>query len=219
MIIIENLYPKENIQYMKKFKSLAPELYGKYVDFSKTVLNEGTLTRKEKEIIAVAVSCVTECPYCIDFHTKKAKDHGATVEELFEAILTAAAIEAEGPYAHRLQMYNASDENPKNMIYDRSDIQKLDSLTDLPAMIHSSAASFFTAATSDGKLSAKMKELIAVSVAHTTECPYAIHKHTKKARNEGCSKQELAEAVMVAALVKSGGVVTHATNMMRAFEE
>lgn len=69
-------YSPENIQLMKRFPDLAPELYQSYTAFSKAVLSDGHLTKKDKEIIAVAVSHATECPYCIDFHTKKQRKKG-----------------------------------------------------------------------------------------------------------------------------------------------
>lgn len=55
---------------------------------------------KEKQLIAVAVAHVTQCPYCIRGHTKAALRHGATAEEIMEAIWVAAEMRAGGAYAH-----------------------------------------------------------------------------------------------------------------------
>jgi AhpD family alkylhydroperoxidase len=57
-----------------------------------------------KQIIAVAVAHVTQCPYCIQGHTKAALRAGATPEELMEAIWVAAEMRAGGPYAHATLM-------------------------------------------------------------------------------------------------------------------
>ncbi|WP_203290066.1 carboxymuconolactone decarboxylase family protein [Metabacillus sp. cB07] len=211
-------YSPENIQLMKRFPDLAPELYQSYTAFSKAVLSDGHLTKKDKEIIAVAVSHATECPYCIDYHTKKAKKEGASAEELFEAVMVAAAIEAGGAYAHRMQMHRAYDGNAADAFYKSSDLADLKTMSDLTPEIGASAHAFFSKAMTAGKLSAKQKQLIAVAVAHTSECPYCIASHTAGAKQEGCSKEELAEAAMTAALLRSGGVVTHAVNMLKSFE-
>ncbi|CAM5596389.1 hypothetical protein ATER59S_03557 [Aquamicrobium terrae] len=55
---------------------------------------------KVKQLIAVAVAHVTQCPYCIKGHTKAALRHGATQQELMEAIWVAAEMRAGGAYAH-----------------------------------------------------------------------------------------------------------------------
>lgn len=51
---------------------------------------EGALSAKTKQIIAVAVAHVTQCPYCIKGHTKAARGAGATPQELMEAIWVAS---------------------------------------------------------------------------------------------------------------------------------
>lgn len=56
----------------------------------------------------------------------------------------------------------------------------------------------------DGALTAKEKELIAVAVAHTTGCSYCIDVHTKGAKKQGVSKEELAESIFVASALKAG---------------
>ena len=61
---------------------------------------DGALTTKTKQLIAVAVAHVTQCPYCIRGHTKAAMREGATREELMEAIWVAAEMRAGAAYAH-----------------------------------------------------------------------------------------------------------------------
>jgi AhpD family alkylhydroperoxidase len=53
-----------------------------------------------KQVIAVAVAHVTQCPYCIKGHTKAALRAGATGQELMEAIWVAAEMRAGGAFAH-----------------------------------------------------------------------------------------------------------------------
>ena len=65
---------------------------------------DGHLSAKTKQIVAVAVAHVTQCPYCIAGHTKAALRAGATQEELMEAIWVAAEMRAGGTYAHSALM-------------------------------------------------------------------------------------------------------------------
>ncbi len=71
---------------------------------------------------------------------------------------------------------------------------------------------FDAAAMAPGALAVKTKELIALAVAHTTQCPYCLHIHVDGARKAGCSDAEIAEAVMVAAALRAGAAVTHGTH-------
>jgi AhpD family alkylhydroperoxidase len=68
---------------------------------------------------------------------------------------------------------------------------------------------------SDG-LALATRELIAVGVAVTTQCPYCIEDHAKRAVAAGASKADIAEAVMVAAALRAGGGVTHGWKAMKA---
>lgn len=77
---------------------------------------------------------------------------------------------------------------------------------------------FGDAAFADGALPRKTKELIAVAVALTTQCPYCIEIHAKEARAFGASDAELAETAMLAAAIRAGGAVTHAAHLFAAVE-
>ncbi|USI92959.1 carboxymuconolactone decarboxylase family protein [Rhodococcus pyridinivorans] len=71
---------------------------------------------------------------------------------------------------------------------------------------------------SDG-LALATRELIAVGVAVTTQCPYCIEDHAKRAVEAGASKADVAEAVMVAAALRAGGGVTHGWKAMKAIAD
>ncbi|MGH7572581.1 MAG: carboxymuconolactone decarboxylase family protein [Gemmatimonadota bacterium] len=60
-----------------------------------------------------------------------------------------------------------------------------------------------------GALDAKTKQLIAVAVAHVTQCSYCIRGHTKAARRDGAGEQEIMEAIWVAAEMRAGGAFAH----------
>ncbi len=80
------------------------------------------------------------------------------------------------------------------------------------ALAPSTAAAFhdFGAAVfMDGALSTKTKHLIAVAVAHVTQCPYCIKGHTRAALNDGATDAELMEAIWVAAEMRAGAAFAH----------
>src|SRR5205085_11899496 len=74
---------------------------------------------------------------------------------------------------------------------------------------------FDKAAMADGAISGKYKELMALAVAFTTQCPYCIEIHAKKARGVGASDQEIAEVVTIAAALRAGAAITHGTHAMK----
>jgi AhpD family alkylhydroperoxidase len=86
----------------KRRAELAPAAHDAFQAFSRQVFAEGTLDRKTKQLIAVAVAHVTQCPHCIRGHTRAALRRGATEQELMEAIWVAAEMRAGGAYAHSL---------------------------------------------------------------------------------------------------------------------
>lgn len=71
----------------------------------------------------------------------------------------------------------------------------------------------------ESALSRKVKELIAIGVAHTTQCPYCIETHVKAARKEGATDREIAEAIFVAAALRAGGAFAHSTIAMGVLKE
>lgn len=98
------MYPSPTREIAQKRKSLTPSQQTTFEAFSKAAFAEGALSAKLKQIIAVAVAHVTQCPYCIKGHTKAALRAGATPEELMEAIWVAAEMRAGGAYAHSALM-------------------------------------------------------------------------------------------------------------------
>jgi AhpD family alkylhydroperoxidase len=71
---------------------------------------------------------------------------------------------------------------------------------------------FDKAAMADGAIPVKYKEFMALAVAFTTQCPYCIEIHAKRAREAGGSDQEIAEAVTIAAALRAGAAITHGTH-------
>lgn len=94
------LFPPATPQMSKKRAELAPDQVTAFRNFSKEVFKDGALDEKTKQLIAVAVAHVTQCPYCIKSHTKQAKMKGSSNEEIMEAIWVASEMRAGAAYAH-----------------------------------------------------------------------------------------------------------------------
>ena len=96
----DRMYPSTTSELDRKRRKLSVETATAFQDFSHKVFADGALPAKTKQIIAVAVAHVTQCPYCIKGHTRTALRHGASNEELMEAIWVAAEMRAGAAFAH-----------------------------------------------------------------------------------------------------------------------
>jgi AhpD family alkylhydroperoxidase len=214
-----HLYDKANTLHLNKLKDYAPEQVEAFDQFNEAVFQAGALSRKEKEIIAVSIAHVTECPYCINTHTRIAKKEGATLEELVEAVFVVASVEAGGAVTHSTHMQNAQDPEAQDTLYARSNLKKLSTLAKNAPVAFKGYSNFSAVSTKAGKLSTKFKEIIAVAVAHATQCPYCIDVHTKNAVKAGATQEELSEAVLVTSALLAGGAYAHLSNMFESYGE
>lgn len=108
----DTMHPRATPEIAERRRALAPDIHRAFDEFSKQVFADGALPEKTKQLIAVAVAHVTQCPYCIDGHTKLAQRKGATSEEVMEAIWVAAEMRAGGAYAHSTIALHALHEQP-----------------------------------------------------------------------------------------------------------
>lgn len=71
----------------------------------------------------------------------------------------------------------------------------------------------------DGKIPRKYRELIALAVAHVTQCVYCIEAHAKGAKKAGASREEVVETTFLAAALRAGGAAAHGTLALKLFDE
>jgi AhpD family alkylhydroperoxidase len=100
-------------------------------------------------------------------------------------------------------------------MYDMKNIQKLSTLGAKAPAAWQAFAAFDKAALADGAIPAKYKELMALAVALTTQCPYCLEIHRQKAVKAGATEEELAEVTLVAAALRAGAAVTHGTHLFK----
>src|SRR3954468_11277704 len=94
------MYDMTNLEKFKNLSELAPEAFKAFAAFDEAVIKFGVIPVKYKELMAVAVALTTQCPYCIEIHSKRAKQAGATEQELAETALLTAALRAGGAVTH-----------------------------------------------------------------------------------------------------------------------
>ncbi|MFD2191678.1 carboxymuconolactone decarboxylase family protein [Pistricoccus aurantiacus] len=97
---MDSLFPKSTSALAHQRAKLTPEADEAFKAFSKAVFADGALPKKTKQLIAVAVAHVTQCPYCIHGHTQAALKEEATAQEIMEAIWVATEMRAGGAFAH-----------------------------------------------------------------------------------------------------------------------
>src|SRR4029078_10306967 len=97
----DHYHDQADLRLLKEMKNLAPAEFEAGLNLHQIVSREDSkIPRKYRELIAIAVACTTQCPYCIEVHSKGAKAAGASREEIVEASLVAAALRAGGAATH-----------------------------------------------------------------------------------------------------------------------
>src|SRR5258705_13984351 len=99
-------------------------------------------------------------------------------------------------------------------MYNKQNLTRIKKLNELTPEVMKAFWAFDKAAVADGAIPVKYKELIAVAVALTTQCPYCIEIHSANARKAGATDAEIVEAATVAATLRAGAAVTHATHTL-----
>jgi AhpD family alkylhydroperoxidase len=98
---MSHYHDSDDVKLLREFKTLAPVELKSFVEFDRIIGREdGTIPRKYRHLIAIAVACSEQCPYCLDFHTRRAKLAGATREEVAEATMVSAALRAGAGATH-----------------------------------------------------------------------------------------------------------------------
>ena len=96
-------------------------------------------------------------------------------------------------------------------MYNKENLARIKKMNELAPELMKAFWAFDRLSVAEGAIPVKYKELIAVAVALTTQCPYCVEIHTNGARKAGATEAELVEAGMVAASLRAGASVTHTT--------
>lgn len=213
-----------DFDFAKALNSAAPTQAKAFGAFDAKAFDpaDEVLSVKVRELIAIAVAATTQCPYCMDVHVGNAKKAGASREEVARAVFVASALRAGGAYTHgflALKSYEQGAE--QEHFHEPGDTSYLRTLRQSSGGVVESYQEFGNAVfdPADEVLGVKERELIAVAVAVTTQCPYCLASHVAKAKKAGANEEELARAVMVAAALRAGAAYTHGFLAMKIYDE
>ena len=102
----KNYYDPADLRKFGNITEWSEELGTKFFDYYSKVFEEGALTAREKSLIALAVSHVVKCPYCIDAYTSDSLQRGISESQMMEAVHVAGAIRGGASLVHGVQMMN-----------------------------------------------------------------------------------------------------------------
>lgn len=102
-------FPKATRAHAEQRHALTPDTDDAFKAFSRAVFAEGALDERTKQLIAVAVAHVTQCPWCIEGHVKAARRQGASASQIMEAIWVAAEMRAGVAFAHSVKTLDLLD--------------------------------------------------------------------------------------------------------------
>jgi len=106
-----------------------------------------------------------------------------------------------------------------NHYHDPSDLERLKDMAKLAPQEYRAWSNLDSiVGREDGHIPHKYRELIALAVAHTTQCPYCLEVHTKNAKVAGATREEIVEAGLLAAALRAGAAATHVTLALKFYD-
>lgn len=101
------MYDTSNLSHLTQLKGLSPTSMHAFENFDRAAMSAGSIPRRYKELIALAVALTTQCPYSLEVHRTNAANAGCTDAEIAEAIFIAAAMRATAAIAHGTHLVGA----------------------------------------------------------------------------------------------------------------
>ena len=109
---MSHYHDENDMKLLKEMSKLSPEEFKAWLALDQIVGREGgNIPRMYRELIALGVAFTTQCPYCIEAHSKAAKRAGASREQVSEAAFIAAALRAGGGATHGAMALKFFDED------------------------------------------------------------------------------------------------------------
>ena len=106
-----------------------------------------------------------------------------------------------------------------NTYYKSQDLKKFKKISDWSPKLGKNFFNYYNSVFDEGVLSAREKSLIALAVSHTVQCPYCIDAYTQDGLQRGIDKEEMMEAVHVAAAIRGGASLVHGVQMMEVYNK
>lgn len=107
-----NTYRDSLLERVGDYAKQSPDVMRGLMTIDNAAVKTGQLEPKIHELIALAVAVTTRCDGCISVHTKKAVEHGATLEEISEALGVAIALNAGAALTYSARVMEAYAQLP-----------------------------------------------------------------------------------------------------------
>jgi len=102
-----NYYESKDLKRFAEVGKFKPELMNKFFEYyGDATGTDGALSKRDKALIALAISHFKQCPYCIDAYTTASLEAGANPEQMSEAVHVAASMAAGMTLVHGVQLLN-----------------------------------------------------------------------------------------------------------------
>ncbi len=217
--------PEDFEKYIEKFESLVPELSGTWNAYSEEVFKEGLLTVKEKQLIALACAHITESSPCIRLRTKRAKELGATDEEIAESVYIAMRLAMGQPYAfssialENFDLMKNKENVTKGYFISKNITPQIQDFHKISGDKHEKFSAFHNIVYEDGHLPKKLKKgLMGLACAILAKCPWCIRSCVRDGLQEGVTKEEIVEAINVAMVMNGSASLAKTGVTMGAAE-
>lgn len=102
-----NAYRDSLLERVGDYAKYSPDVVRGLTAIDNAAAKSGRLEPKVHELIALAVAVTTRCDGCISVHTQKAVEHGATLEEISEALGVAIALNAGAALTYSARVVEA----------------------------------------------------------------------------------------------------------------
>lgn len=209
---------KYSINEWKEFEELVPDAFHAFIHFEQNVFGPGVLSVRMKELIAAAVAHTIGCSYSINKHIKNAIENGITKAELSESIMIASILKGGAAIAHGVNALNAFDGEGSDELYKRTYFKRFSEFSSTSNGGFRAYISFVKQTMKPGALTVKEKELIAIAVSHTTACVYCIDIHTKGAKKEEATIEELTESILIATALQAASTIAYGVKALNAYD-
>lgn len=97
-------YHPDDLKNFSKVSEFEEKLGKKFFDYYGAVFGPGSLSAREKSLIALAVAHAVQCPYCIEAYSSDCLEKGANEQQMMEAVHVATAIRGGATLVHATQM-------------------------------------------------------------------------------------------------------------------
>lgn len=213
-------------QYIRKFESLVPELNEAWSGYRDEVFNEGLISVKDKQLIALACSYITGCDHCIKERTQLSKELGATDEQIAESVYIAMRLAIGQPYAFSsIALENYDLMKSKGSVFQGFFMSKnitpqIQDFHKVSGEMYSKFNAFHNIVYEDGHLPKKLKKgLMGLACAILAKCPWCIRSCIRDGLQEGVIKEEIVEAINIAMVMNASACVSHTEVSMETAEK